>query len=309
MNAAGGSANPKAQAMRLSNAQKLDILRSNRNAIAVYQQPQGYGDAITVAVNGNSNVEALNLPPEIPLDTVVIRVQRRLRSLELPVSRSDNICYNEPVPGGVQIQPRGAPWVGTLGAAVNFTTRDGLQRWGILSNWHVMCPDNPKRGDPIHQPLDDRPAIALLEDWEPINPSKVNLFDAAVADAKIDGLHTVGPDVHCLGKIDPAVQAPNVNLPVAKCGRTTGLTTGICVATDAALKVGYQEFEAMYIGQAVFAGTDGGFSAPGDSGSLIVHQDSHRPIALLFAGNDQMTIGSPLLPIQNRFGLSFQFPE
>lgn len=295
--------------MRITDAQKLDILRSNAHAIAVYQQPEAYGDQITVIVNDLATLSPLKLPPHIPQSIVVTRGRRPFRTLELSVDRADTICYDEPVPGGVQIQPRNAGWVGTLGAACSFRGLDGKTRWGILSNWHVMCPDSTTRGHPIHQPLDDHPPIALLEDWEPINPSKVNAFDAALADAKINGLHTIGPHIHCLGKPNPEILTPHVGLPVAKCGRTSGLTTATCIAVDAALTVGYEDFEAMYSGQAIFAGADGPFSAPGDSGSLILAEDSNHPIALLFAGNEEMTIGSPLGPIQQRFGLDFHFPE
>ena len=40
----------------------------------------------------------------------------------------------------------------------------------------------------------------------------------------------------------------------------------------------------------------GPFSAPGDSGSLIVTQGGNQPVALLFAGGDGLTIGSPIDP-------------
>jgi hypothetical protein len=47
---------------------------------------------------------------------------------------------------------------------------------------------------------------------------------------------------------------------------------------------------------------DGGsFSAPGDSGSLIVTQDTADPVALLFAGSDQNTAGNPVGPILSFF--------
>jgi len=45
----------------------------------------------------------------------------------------------------------------------------------------------------------------------------------------------------------------------------------------------------------------GSFSAPGDSGSLIVTQDTADPVALLFAGSDQDTVSNPVSQVLNFF--------
>ena len=295
--------------MKLTDTQKLEILRANPAAHAVYQQPLKHGEPITVLVAPSNSIPSLALPIDIPEECVHVRPSKPFTDLRLSIKYANDVCYNEPVPGGVQIQPYNCPWVGTLGAGCSYESLDGHLRWGILSNWHVLCPDNAQRGLAICQPRDDKPPIAHLDDWETVSPAKVNLFDAAVADAKIDGLHTIGPLIKCVGRIKPDILVPNVKMPVRKCGRTTDLTNGFCEAIDAAVKVGYGDFTATFTGQALFKGTGQPFSAPGDSGSLILHGDSDRPVALLFAGNDELTIGSPLLPIANRFNLFFHFPE
>jgi hypothetical protein len=100
-----------------------------------------------------------------------------------------------------------------------------------------------------------------------------------------------------------------VNDAVSKRGRTTGLTHATCKATGAAVKVSYGSFTATFTGQAIFENPDKPFSAAGDSGSLILHTQSKMPTALLFAGNDKQTIGSPIGPIRDTFNLSFHFPE
>jgi len=295
--------------MKLTDAQKLEILRANPAAHAVYQQPLKYGDSITVLVKPSNSIPSLTLPLDVAEESVRIRPSKPFTDLRLALKYANTVCYNEPVPGGVQIQPMACPWVGTLGAGCSFKTLAGDVRWGILSNWHVLCPDNAQRGLAICQPLDDMPPIAHLTDWETVSPAKVNMFDAAVADAKIDGLHTIGPMIKCVGRPNPAIVDPKINMRVSKCGRTTDLTNGYCEAIDAAVQVGYGDFTATFTGQALFKGSDEPFSAPGDSGSLILNADNNHPVALLFAGNDELTVGSPLQPIANRFNLSFYFPE
>jgi hypothetical protein len=47
--------------------------------------------------------------------------------------------------------------------------------------------------------------------------------------------------------------------------------------------------------------TGGGFSAPGDSGSLVVTQDTAEAVALLFGGSDQETVGNPVGAVLNFF--------
>ena len=49
------------------------------------------------------------------------------------------------------------------------------------------------------------------------------------------------------------------------------------------------------------AGAKGPFSQPGDSRSLII-DSSGAPVALLFAGDDSLTIANPIDLVLNRFG-------
>lgn len=293
----------------LSAAQKLFILKANPSVVAVWQQPLKKGPRVVVTVTPNSACMELRLPDDVHREDIEIHVKPPFTDLRLSTSLADHICYNEPVPGGVQIQPRGAPWVGTLGAACSFVSREGFRRWGILSNWHVMCPSPTRQGHAICQPRDNRPAIALLEDWQPVYPDAVNHFDAAIADAKIDGLHTIAPEINRLGAINPQTIDPTVGMDVTKCGRTTAVTRADCIAIDAAVKVNYGDFIANFVDQAIFECTSCPFSQPGDSGSLILGTQDLRPTALLFAGSTDLTVGSPIIPIAARFSLSFHFPE
>jgi hypothetical protein len=295
--------------MPLTNADKLAILAANPHAYAVYDRPDANGPDIILHVDRDPAAQTIHLPQHLVIRHVAIHTGTPYTDLRLPAALADTICYNEPIPAGVQVQPYAQNWVGTLGLNCRFTNKDGRLRWGCLSCWHVLCPTNPKRGHPIHQPLDTQPAFAHLDAWVDVSKTEANKFDAALADAKIDNLHSVGPEIHLIGKPYPTGRMPAIGDSVTKSGRTTGLTNATCTAINAAVKVSYGTFTATFIGQAVFANPDTPFSAAGDSGSLILHATSKMPTALLFAGNDQQTIGSPIGPIRDHFNLNWIFPE
>src|SRR6202020_3014030 len=84
--------------------------------------------------------------------------------------------------------------------------------------------------------------------------------------------------------------APAIGMAVAKSGRSTGLTCSSVLAVNLDTSVEYNKscdgtgasFTVDYNNQVDVAG--GGFGAEGDSGSLIVSQDTADPVALLYGG-------------------------
>lgn len=294
--------------MQLTNAHKLELLRKYPGAIAVWTEPADNAERIKLLLDK----DVANCDPEPPRTyrglPVDVSFGNRLTTLELKDPKTTTDCFNEPIPGGVQIQPAGANWVGTLGAACQFRDPTGIRRWGILSNWHVMVVEPASAGCPIHQPTTFLPTMARISHWQSVSWQSPNYFDAALADAMIDGFHTVSPEIREIGFPWPTISHPAVGMEVCKVGRTTDRTCGVCIAIDAAVKVGYNSHTATFLNQAVFAGEAGSFSAPGDSGSVILVSEDNAPVALLFAGNAELTIGSPMAPIADHFHLSFHFP-
>lgn len=258
--------------------------------------------------------EALDVIPPPPLNGLTTRITyndpiRDLR-LPLPIAEASNRhqkCQNEPISLGTQIQPAGAPWVGTAGLPVKWIGPDGDPHWGILSNAHVMLPDHPRSHHPQCQPTDRRSAIAKLYDVSYPSPDEPNLIDAAIADAKVDRLHTIANNILEIGTPAPELTNAYPDLHVTKAGRTTGVTTATCKAIGAAVKVSYGDFTATFIDQDIFESTGSLFSAPGDSGSIILGDVSHAPCSLLFAGGGRLTIGNPMRHVVQRFDLQFPF--
>jgi hypothetical protein len=95
-------------------------------------------------------------------------------------------------------------------------------------------------------------------------------------------------------------------MSVAKSGRTTGFTTGTISSINTSVSVQYQrgcgqgkKFNVSFTGQIVIG--PGSFSAGGDSGSLIVTNNSaHNPVGLLFAGSSSATIANPAALVLTR---------
>jgi hypothetical protein len=195
---------------------------------------------------------------------------------------------------------------GTLGALVT----DGATSY-VLSNNHVLgLSGQANPGDDISQPglIDNNcqipPIVADFTIAPQLGSSNV---DAAIAQLKPGAMDASG-FIEDIGVPSSVVRAPSVGLSVAKSGRTTGFTTGTISSINTTVSVQYQrscgqgkKFVVSYTNQVVIG--PGAFSAGGDSGSLIVTNDSnHQPVALLFAGSSTTTIGNPISQVLTQVG-------
>ncbi|HXN21190.1 MAG TPA: hypothetical protein VOA41_00435 [Candidatus Dormibacteraeota bacterium] len=210
---------------------------------------------------------------------------------------------------------------GTLGALVS---RGAAQY--ILSNNHILARLGLAAvGDPIIQPglIDANcsagaaTTIAKLTQFVNFDnpPSGKPLADAAIAEVvpgTVDPTGTIlqlGASNTGTLPTDGAPHAgsgvsPTLGLAVAKSGRSTGLTCSRIESINVAISVEYQKgcgtgatITKDFTNQVQIAG--GEFSAQGDSGSLIVTQDTADPVALLYAGSDTDTVGNPIGDVLN----------
>lgn len=219
-------------------------------------------------------------------------------------------CFQAPIPGGAQIAPRGANWVGTLGAACR---RGG--RFGFLTNWHVAGGGQFQQGAPQCQPHGQSGVIGQLAYLHPIKfGGEGNRVDLAFVDCGT-GLPskfpsgtqtTVQPTQQGIGRLVPNPHTEQqTGQPVTKTGRTTGTTRGRIVGIGATSNVNYgRDGVARFVNQLVIRGSSGNFSGPGDSGSLILTGDK-RPTGLLFAGGGGTTIANPIQFCLEDGGLAF----
>ena len=292
---------------------------------ALLDMPGVVGTAVTSMPDGGAGVLILTEREGVPglpraLDGVPVKVHvsGRLMAFSDPTQRQ------RPAPMGFSV---GHPAItaGTIGARV----RDALGNVYILSNNHVLANSNGASiGDPEYQPgpFDGGTAadqIATLTDFQVISfaANGTNTIDAAIALSNPAVLDNATP-------ADDGYSMPNstiygdangdglfdnrdglLGLNVQKYGRTTKLTHGQITGVNATVTICYAVSgftctkTARYVDQLIIE--PGGFSAGGDSGSLIVTDDGNlNPVALLFAGSSTVTIANRIDLVLLRFGVA-----
>lgn len=216
----------------------------------------------------------------------------RLQSLLIhPLSGlEDRTKRVRPAPGGTSI---GHPRVtaGTFSCTV--IDRKTGEILG-LSNNHVIALNwgekrEGRKNDPIIQPAvadggdPDNPddIIGNLERWVTVEPAPYeNLVDAAVF-KPLPG--AVANHVHEVGNIYESID-PRPGMKVIKSGRTTGITYGTIIDTNATIKVtGWGE--AIFVDQIIVKQP---FAEPGDSGSWVGDAETYRTVGIVFAGSDKV---------------------
>ena len=237
------------------------------------------------------------------------------RFMALPLSADaesvdPTASFPRPVPIGVSTG-HGRVTAGTIGARVT----DG-DRLFALSNNHIFAANNGGRtGDNLLQPgvvdggRDPDDVIGTLFDYEPLHFCRamvcdLNRIDAALALTTADDVGSETPEGGYGGPRSWTVDA-RLGMSVQKYGRTTGHTVGQVTGLNATIDVGYASGTARFEDQIVITGR--GFSAGGDSGSLIVTKGlllaDRRPVGLLFAGTQTTTLANPIDLVLDRFGV------
>lgn len=207
---------------------------------------------------------------------------------------------------------------GTLGSLL----RGSDNKQYVLSNNHVLArSDHAKVGDAIIQPglIDNNctpngeggsaTPVGSLSGWLALGSSATNA-DAAIAQVASSVVDLTGsilemggrqPD-GTLGAAPPGISSTagkgepaQLDLKVAKSGRTTGLTCASVTALYLDVNVDYYldcaETEP-YLSKTFtnqFAMSGDGFTDAGDSGALVVDSSNAEPVGLFFAGGTDMS--------------------
>ncbi|MGD8230031.1 MAG: Ig-like domain-containing protein [Desulfobacteraceae bacterium] len=261
---------------------------------------------------------------------VTEKITGRFYALDCP-SGPTGRC-DRPVPIGVSTGHPSIS-AGTIGARVTRDINDDGIPEGIyaLSNNHVYAAINSGYiGDSVIQPgtfdggTVQNDFIGTLSAYEAIKfctvwwfwliCNETNTIDAAIVDVidpdtgevlvdsstPPDGygspnsvLHPAFGDPDVINDLDENL-VQLLDAPVQKYGRTTGLTYGTVNSINATIDVCYDDLcyqVARFEDQIII--TPGSFSGGGDSGSLIVTNDSNKyPVGLLFAGSATDTVAN-----------------
>ena len=265
-------------------------------------------DRTTRSDNGVVRVYVRELPgPTIPekfgdLPTDVIEVGQII-AYQSTESRPPVLC-------GVSV---GHPNI-TAGTLECLVEKEGNHY--ILSNNHVLADTNDATpGDSVIQPgsvdggrsPDDN--IATLEPYREIDFSGApNDIDAAIALIGDNNQTLVKSEIIHIGNPRSTSRPASIDQIVQKHGRTTGHTSGVVVDISGDFWVDYGSGTAWFEDQIVVDSADLSplpFSEGGDSGSLIVDDQTREPVALLFAGSESgITIANPIDLVLNHYNIT-----
>lgn len=195
-----------------------------------------------------------------------------------------------PVLGGISIS---GPETGTLGY---FVDRKGKRC--ALSAGHVL---NGNATVVLQRGADDGGT-----NKDAIGKVVVSVYAASegidAAAAELDSGTAVTLELNQLGAVRGTAQ-PVLNGKVKKSGRTTGVTSGTIIDTNATITFNGNE---IWHGMVAVQGAGSPFSDGGDSGSLVVTDDtSHDAIALLKGGSPKMTYCCRLDAVLKRLDATF----
>ena len=190
----------------------------------------------------------------------------------------------------------------------------------VLSNAHVLAM-NPETGEfldagtPVIQPgsrdggrIGNR--VGELEAYIPIDfePNTENYADAAIGSIDGDVDASPGEQFYEGGNywVEGWTEVSKGDI-VRKSGRTTGVTTGEIVHTNASVWVGYGGKSAYFVDQIVVEQENWSFAAPGDSGSAV--DKGGEFVGLVFAGSETRVVISKAEHIIEGLDIAVELPE
>jgi len=318
--ARGGGQGPDLRAALAAKARYTDRLLAEEGVVGTAVGLGHQGNAVVKVYLARPGAKVAKSLDGVDVETVVTGEIRAILPSATPEAAGADPTqrFARPVPIGVSagnlndlVYYRTFCTTGTLGARL----KGANTKYYALSNNHVFAVENlAKVGDPIIQPgqADNgcrstaADQIGTLAGYVSLNFSRkgTNTVDAAAA-AVTTG--TVGNQTPGNGYGTPSstTRTAALNMAVQKYGRTTVLTHGSVTGVDASIKVRYSKGNtATFVHQIVITGNNGGaFSDSGDSGSLIVTDDSGKnPVGLLFAGSTSTTIANPISDVLSQLG-------
>jgi hypothetical protein len=187
---------------------------------------------------------------------------------------------------------------GTLGAVIG-----PAKKPRVISNSHVLANSGlGKIGDPILYPgsADQGvPPADIVGELSFVVPfilggEFVNSMDVAVATINPARRGDVRSRIGALGIVPSGTTLPARGMRIVKVGRTTGLTHGEITDINFTLTLDYGGGRNVGFRQQVFCTR---YSAPGDSGSLVLEEGTNLAVGLHFAGANGGSVFSPIRPI------------
>jgi endonuclease G len=199
-----------------------------------------------------------------------------------PAAPDGRALQADPMRGGISISDEFHVGYGTLGGKVHDRVTGEAM---VLSNWHVLAAGwSARRGQLVYQPgrLDGGTFVnafaRLARDAMAVN------LDAAVA--TLTGSRRLTGEQLGLGPV-VGVGDWQLDLPVVKSGRGSGITHGRIVEIESAAPMRYGYLTRVIRDVMVIDPLYGSeVSKPGDSGSWWLNEATREAVGLHFAGSD-----------------------
>jgi len=200
---------------------------------------------------------------------------------------------------------------GTLGCFVK-NMEDG--EIYILSNHHVLYNSDDLNDNFVVQPCTieggcSSDSVGLYKRSLPFYRSEINEYDAAIAGPISVDINYQIP--HALQYLRDLTDAKNERM-VYKVGAETNLTYGKIESRVTDIRIWIDGERYDFSDQILVKGLESDnaerqqFSQEGDSGSIIIDNETHKAIGLLFAGNSiGDTLANPIGPVFSKLNISF----
>jgi hypothetical protein len=293
----------------------VEAKQKNEDRLLRFDNVVGVATSLKVTGGQPTGTWALTILVEkkLPLDEVpeASRVPGELDGVPtdvLEVGRPEALTFNtrvRPALPGFSIGHHNIT-AGTFGCLVRDIRPQSSGEYLILSNNHVLAAVNAgSAGDLILQPgpfdggVFPADAVATLERFEPITfgMTGYNVVDCAVAKP----LYSRNVVNAIIGRAMPrGIDQALVGQRVLKVGRTTQVTVGRVLMTDATVAVAYgAPGTAVFRHQIITTA----MSAGGDSGSLLMTTPDLDAVGLLFAGSEHITIFNHISEVEVALGV------
>ncbi|WP_405673296.1 hypothetical protein OG848_27960 [Streptomyces canus] len=211
---------------------------------------------------------------------------------------------HRPAPSGVSLGvTRDSSQVGTLGFVAH--------RWNeffVVSNNHVLaCENEGIKGDAVLQPaqLDggkNADQIGELDSWIDLSfDGRDSPVDVALA--RVDRSLVSGTICAESIQIDKP-RRPRRRMRVRAHARTSGATLGEIAATDSTIRCRYRRGWVVLSRQIVVKGYGAPFSQLGDSGALVLEDETCRSIGMLCAGTPRFSLVTPISRVLEATGVT-----
>ena len=299
--------------VRASHFAKVKVIAADKNVVGVgISEKQVEGKAsgdLTVCFYVKkklppSRVLGSNMVPSaisLPSDKAVFTDVKEIGQIQpeaLPAKKS------APIQSGFSV----GHFKSTAGTVAAIVRKTGVLY--ILSNSHVLAQSGKgKVGDKILYPgpADGGTAstnlAATLSEFIPfdLSGSLNNKMDAALAEIVHERISSVDLALALAGEPLTTI-APERDMKIVKVGRTTGRTSGKVVDVNFRFTLKYPNVGSVgYLDQVLCTR----YTDAGDSGSLVIAEDTKKIVGLHFAGANGGSVFSPIIPIVKSLGFKF----